>query len=191
MDRNVTTSVNRNIYSYQPSVNNNYTDSNNRINNNSYILSNQAISNLSQRSNENANLLEILNATDDSNLEEAGSNQEQDDCLLDYNFMRDQSLISQDNSSTISTYELFDSKPYSKKSIRPSSAPTKQNNEAEEFKYSTQFICLEKVIECSNSLIMKSDGKFDLDSEYGSEMFKVFLERLEFLIKVTFNIYTA
>lgn len=191
MERNVTTSVNRNIYSYQASVNNNYTESN-RMNNNSYALSNQALSDLGfarTNTNENANLLEILqNATDDSNIEET-SNQDNDDNIyrdIDYNCFRDQSLLSGDYSSNLSNDDFFETKYYSKQKGRPSSAPTKPNNDADEFKYSTQFFCLEKVIQCSNGLIMRSDGKFDVDSEEGSELFKFFLEKLEVLIRVSF-----
>jgi hypothetical protein len=137
--------------------------------------------------NENANLLEILqNATDDSNIDE-NSNQENEEGMyrdIDYNFFRDQSLLSGDISSNISNEDFFETKYYPKTKGRASSAPTKPNNEAEEFKNSSQFFCLEKVFQCSNGLIMRSDGKFDVDSEDGAELFKFFLEKLEVLIKV-------
>lgn len=190
MERTNTTSVNRNIYSYQASVNNQYTDSNIRGNNNSFVLSNQALTDLARNtSNDNVNLIEILqNATDDSNDEEGGSLQDNDDIVcgyrdIDYNF-RDNSVVSNDNSSNLSNADdLFDTKFFIKQPERASSAPIKLNNEAEEFKYSIQFVCLEKAVQCSNNLIMKNDGKFDVESEEGSELCKVFLERLEMLIK--------
>lgn len=189
MERTNTNSANINIYSYQASVNNQQTETNNRINSNSYILSNQALSEFARTQlNDHVNLEEILqNATDDSNDEEGISNQDNDDMLyrdIDYNFIRDQSLLSNDNTSNISSGDdLFDTKFYIKQPGRASSAPTKPNNEAEEFKYSSQFISLEKVVQCSSGLIMKSDGKFDVESEEGAELFKVFLDRLEVLIK--------
>ena len=215
MERITSSSIYRNIYSYQTSINNNENTESNRFNtniinnintnnnvNNSYMVSNQALSEYNLRrlsSNDNNNLIEILqNATDDSNNEE-GSNDNYNDNNnnnnnnnnevstnrdMDYNLFKDQSVLSGDNSFNLTNEDLLDTNYYFKNHGRALTAPTKLNNEAEEFKYSTKFICLEKAVRSSNNLIIRSDGKFDVDSEDAVDVFKYFLNRLEDLIKV-------
>jgi hypothetical protein len=74
---------------------------------------------------------------------------------------------------------------------RASTAPARPINEAEESKWSVQFVNLEKAVWYSNRLIqLTPDGKFDMDSEEGSKFCKKFLEHLEKLIKVkNFNFF--
>ena len=69
------------------------------------------------------------------------------------------------------------------KNFRPSTAPVRPTNEAEEFKYSGQFLHIEKLIQCCHGLIIKPDTKFDVDSEEGADMCKLFLDRLEILVQ--------
>ena len=213
-------SVYRQLYSYQASVNNNENTETNRYNsnvfsnnnvntnsntnnniinsnnnmNNSYMISNHVFPEYDIRrrtSNENNNLIEILqNATDDSNNEETSNNDlnEDNSRFMDYQMFRDQSMLSNDYSSNFINDEVLETNSYIKQNGRALSAPTKPNNEAEEFKYSSQFINLDRVVQCSTGLKIGSDGKFDVDSEDASAAFKFFFSKLESLIKVRFFI---
>jgi len=106
-----------------------------------------------------------------------------------YDIFAEMSLLSNNNqcsSSNVSNDEFIEDPEYMVlKNGRASTAPARPINEAEEFKWSIQFINLEKAVWYSNRLIqLKPDAKFDVDSEEGSEFCKKFLEHLEKLIKV-------
>ena len=62
------------------------------------------------------------------------------------------------------------------------SAPLKLINEFEEFKYSSQYINLEKAFLYANKLILiRNEGKFDIESEEGNEICRKFLHQIEAL----------
>jgi hypothetical protein len=90
------------------------------------------------------------------------------------------------NSNLTNEEQFFDDPEYLLlKNARASTAPARPINEVEEFKWSTQFVNLEKAVLYSNRLIqLKQDSKFDVDSEEGCQYCKRFLEHLEKLIKV-------
>lgn len=68
---------------------------------------------------------------------------------------------------------------------RAATAPARPMNEIEEFKWTSQFMNLEKaVMYCNRLIVLQPEAKFDVDSEEGSEICKKFLEQLEKLIKV-------
>lgn len=191
MERNITTQVNRHMYSYQQSVNN-ATDFTNLSNGLANILNSQQ-HNVGTMNSENANLLEILqSATDDSKNEESSGNNENryGENGIDSDFGYDiTSSLYQDYSSgnEFSNEDYIDTRY--KLTGRAATAPTKPKNEAEEFKYSSQFAFLEKLAQYSRTLTLRSDGKFEIESEEGAEVFKLFLERLELLIKVIIVFY--
>ena len=63
------------------------------------------------------------------------------------------------------------------------SAPLKMLNEFEEFKYSTQYVNLEKAYLYANKLIiLRLDGKFDIESEEGNEICRKLLKQIELLV---------
>lgn len=191
MERNVNSNLNRQLYSYQTSVNNqtDFTLFSSGLNNINNFMNRD---NYRLTENENSNLLEILqNATDDSKLSNSSHHDKlyYNDYDSEFNVEQSSSIYNDCYSSgnEFSNDNLFDSR-YKMIKFRAFTAPTKPKNEAEEFKYSSQFVLLEKLAQCSNSLIMK-EGKFDVESDEGIEMFKIFLERLELLIKVNTQFY--
>lgn len=105
-----------------------------------------------------------------------------------YDIFHEMSLLSKEGTENVSSgsndlFEDPDCLPL--KNGRASTAPARPINEAEEFKWSLQFVYLEKTVWYSNRLIQsKPEAKFDVDSEEGSEYCKKFLEHLEKLIKV-------
>jgi hypothetical protein len=107
-----------------------------------------------------------------------------------FDFFEDSSLISnnlQQSSSNQSNDDPFLDEPNYRllKTGRAATAPAKPFSEVEDFKWSTQFLNLEKVVMYSNRLIIiKGETKIDVDSEEGSEICKKFLDQLEKLIKV-------
>jgi hypothetical protein len=108
-----------------------------------------------------------------------------------FDFFEDSSLISNNQgqqSSSIGTSEdpfLEEPNYMLLKTGRAATAPAKPYSEGEEFKWSSQFLNLEKVVLYSNRLIViKGETKIDVDSEEGSEICKKFLDQLEKLIKV-------
>ena len=106
-----------------------------------------------------------------------------------YDIFAEMSLLTKYNNqsnSSITNEEFLEDPEYMLlKHGRASTAPARPINEAEEFKWSVQFVNLEKAVWYSNRLIqLTPDGKFDMDSEEGSEFCKKFLEHLEKLIKV-------
>jgi len=195
MERTNSTTVNRQLYSYQSSVIN-QTDFTNLSRRLTGINGASTIDNLIQsnyrtsagNTNNEPNFAEILqSATDDSKLDELTSNinESKHGGNLDSEFNADQSsYIYNDYSSggEFSNEDIFSTN--FKVNGRASTAPAKLKNEAEEFRYSSQFTFLERLAICSNDIILNSDGKFDVDSEDGAELFKIFLDRLESLMKV-------
>jgi len=107
-----------------------------------------------------------------------------------FDFFEDSSLISNNQQQSISNQsndDPFIEEPNYRllKTGRAATAPAKPFSEIEEFKWSTQFLNLEKVVMYSNRLIIiKGETKIDVDSEEGSEICKKFLDQLEKLIKV-------
>ena len=66
---------------------------------------------------------------------------------------------------------------------RVSSAPLRLLNDFEEFKHSSQYINLEKAFLYANKLILiRSEGKFDIESEEGNEICRKFLRQVEALM---------
>ncbi|MCQ2815763.1 MAG: hypothetical protein MJ252_00705 [archaeon] len=66
---------------------------------------------------------------------------------------------------------------------RVNSAPQKVINELEEFKFSMQYVNLEKAFLQANKLILiRSEGKFDIESKEGNEICKKFLKQIEQLM---------
>lgn len=196
MERNIASTMNRQVYSYQSPINHqtDFTSLTGGGSNHNFTQSQGINLNSDNRnsSSENGNLIEILNsAIDDSKTEENISNSEKvDNNEIDSEFNVDQtSSMYQDYSSgnELTSEDLFDSKEKPIK-CRANTAPTKPKNEAEEFKYSSNYLILEKLSQSSSTLIMKTDGKFDVESEEGSEIIKVFFERLELFIKVILKI---
>jgi hypothetical protein len=107
-----------------------------------------------------------------------------------YDIFHEMSLLSKEVSENVTSgsNDIFDDPDYMPlRNGRASTAPARPINEAEEFKWSLQFVNLEKAVWYSNRLIqLKPDSKFDVDSEEGSEYCKKFLEHIEKLIKVKF-----
>lgn len=197
MERTISTNVNRQLYSYQSSVNNqtDFTNLSGGLSGlgNGSTIANNLIQHSNYRTsvgntnNENANFVEILqNATDDSKLDEFSSNinESKQGGNLDSEFNPDQSSYMYNDYSSggeFSNEDIFSTSD--KLNGRASTAPVKLKNEADEFRYSTNYTFLERLAICSNDIILNSDGKFDVDSEEGSELFKIFLDRLESLMK--------
>lgn len=66
------------------------------------------------------------------------------------------------------------------------SAPLRLLNEFEEFKYSSQYINLEKAYLYANKLILiKSEGRFDIESDDGNNICRKLLKQVEALIHVS------
>jgi hypothetical protein len=108
-----------------------------------------------------------------------------------FDFFEESSMISnnhgQQSSSIVSSEDPFLEEPNYMllKTGRAATAPAKPFSEGDEFKWSSQFLNLEKVVLYSNRLIaIKGETKIDVDSEEGSEICKKFLDQLEKLIKV-------
>lgn len=113
-----------------------------------------------------------------------------------FDFFDESSMISnnhgQQSSSIVSSEDPFLEEPNYMllKTGRAATAPAKPFSEGDEFKWSSQFLNLEKVVLYSNRLIIiKGETKIDVDSEEGSEICKKFLDQLERLIKVRRHLY--
>lgn len=150
-----------------------------------------------------ANLMEMLHNIrhqDTENISEENSNDNNDNVIND-----------SDSVNTINSDELYISLLSNKKDNpscddpffedpdyvlinhgRASTAPAKPVNELEEFKYSPQYFHLEKAVFYSNKILVltKTESKFDVDSEEGSDICKKFLEQIEKLIK-SFKVPTS
>lgn len=134
------------------------------------------------------NLADVLeNITRETQLNENDSNKQEQELFSSSNFPEDS--FSNELTSNLSYDDFFDTNILLKRhKKRAATAPTKILNEAEGFLYSVHFLNLEKLVKCSQNLIMRN-SKFDIDSEEGSEVCKQFLDKLELLIKVNiFNL---
>lgn len=161
----INTFNNRNIYSNTI----NHTDFTNITMNN----------NIRTYSTDSNNLIEILqSATEDS----LSNSIDKDQHNLDSDFDINQSSFSNDYSSLNDLQHGYISMYKNSKNKRAGTAPTKPKNELEEFKYSNKYEFLEKLYSLTSGLIIKTNGKFDVDSEEGNDVFKLFLERLEIFI---------
>jgi hypothetical protein len=140
-----------------------------------------------------ANLIEMLRNIhqEDQNIVEENSI---DNSLNSYELFNEMSYLPKEelgqSNSYISKDELFEDPNYLILNTgRAATAPTKPLNETEEFKWSSQYINLERCVIYSNKLIvLQPESKFDVDSEEGNESCKKLLEQLEKLIKVKFYI---
>jgi hypothetical protein len=170
------------------------------------------INNFIQDSNlyNQANLIEMLrnirqdneNITEEENSSEHNAHQENIEnnsntntinSINSYDLFNEMSVVSNNNnqhtSSNITNDDGFFEEPdyMLLNHGRAATAPARPLNEAEEFKWSTQYSNLEKaVFYCNRLIILKPESKFDVDTEEGSEICKKFLEQLEKLIKVNF-----
>lgn len=150
--------------------NDNDNDSNNDNSNN---YNNNHEDNNSNRNNSN-----ISNTSNSRDTSTINSNDLCFDASLELaqNLKKDSSQFSKDDQPIKS---FFDHK-------RIPSAPLRLLNEFEEFKYSAQYTNLEQALQYGNKLILiKSEGRFDIESEEGNEICREFLHQIEALIQVS------
>lgn len=138
-------------------------------------------------SNTNRNNSNISNTDDDNNNQETSTVNSNDICL-ETSFGFPMNVIKKDTSR-----KSIEDQSYKKiiEHKRISSAPLRLLNEFEKFKYSSQYIHLEKAYLYANKLILiRSEGRFDIESDEGNEICCKFLKQIEALIQVriTLNI---
>lgn len=68
--------------------------------------------------------------------------------------------------------------------LRASTAPPRPLTDIEEFKRSSDFLLLEHTVVCASQLFLRSDQKYDLDSEQGQRACKKLLNQIEKLCEV-------
>jgi hypothetical protein len=121
----------------------------------------------------------IINQSQESSVNTINSNELFGDMSLLTNNQNEQSILENED-------QFFEAPDYLLLNHgRAATAPAKPANEFEEFKYSPPYLALEKAVLYSEKLVMlKTDAKFDVDSEEGSEICKKFLDQLEKIIKV-------
>ena len=68
--------------------------------------------------------------------------------------------------------------------LRASTAPARPLTDIEEFRRSSDFLLLEHTIICASQLYLRSDQKYDLDSDHGQRSCKKFLNQVEKLCEV-------
>ena len=68
--------------------------------------------------------------------------------------------------------------------LRASTAPPRPLTDIEEFRRSSDFLLLEHTVVCASQLFLRSDQKYDLDSEQGQRACKKLLNQLEKLCEV-------
>jgi hypothetical protein len=68
--------------------------------------------------------------------------------------------------------------------LRASTAPPRPLTDIEEFRRSSDFLLLEHTVICASQLFLRSDQKYDLDSEHGQRACKKLLNQLEKLCEV-------
>jgi hypothetical protein len=69
-------------------------------------------------------------------------------------------------------------------SLRASTAPPRPLTDIEEFRRSSDFLLLEHTVICASQLFLRSDQKYDLDSDQGQRSCKKLLNQLEKLCEV-------
>jgi hypothetical protein len=91
----------------------------------------------------------------------------------------------EDNSyeSSLSKEELLNS-PSKYLTLRASTAPPRPLTDLEEFLRSSDFLLLEHTVICSSQLFLRSDQKYDLDSDQGQRSCKKLLNQLEKMSEV-------
>lgn len=85
--------------------------------------------------------------------------------------------------SSLSKEELLNS-PSKYLTLRASTAPPRPLTDLEEFKRSSDFLLLEHTVICSSQLFLRSDQKYDLDSDQGQRSCKKLLNQIEKLAEV-------
>lgn len=68
--------------------------------------------------------------------------------------------------------------------FRSSTAPPRPLTDIEEFRRSSDFLLLEHTVICSSQLFLRSDQRYDLDSEHGQRSCKKLLNQIEKLCEV-------
>ena len=68
--------------------------------------------------------------------------------------------------------------------LRASTAPARPLTDIEEFRRSSDFLLLEHTVICASQLFLRSDQKYDLDSDHGQRSCKKFLNQVEKLCEV-------
>ena len=63
--------------------------------------------------------------------------------------------------------------------LRASTAPARPLTDIEEFRRSSDFLLLEHTVICASQLFLRSDQKYDLDSDHGQRSCKKFLNQVE------------
>ena len=85
--------------------------------------------------------------------------------------------------SSLSKEELLNS-PSKYLTLRASTAPPRPLTDLEEFRRSSDFLLLEHTVICSSQLFLRSDQKYDLDSDQGQRSCKKLLNQLEKMSEV-------
>ena len=73
---------------------------------------------------------------------------------------------------------------YKHMALRASTAPARPLTDIEEFRRSSDFLLLEHTVICASQLFLRSDQKYDLDSDHGQRSCKKFLNQVEKLCEV-------
>jgi hypothetical protein len=68
--------------------------------------------------------------------------------------------------------------------LRASTAPARPLTDIEEFRRSSDFLLLEHTVICASQLFLRTDQKYDLDSDHGQRSCKKFLNQVEKLCEV-------
>lgn len=137
---------------------------------------------MSNDSNTNRNNSNISNTDDNNNNQETSTINSNDICL-ETSFGFPMNIIKKESSK-----KSIDDQSYKRliEHKRILSAPLRLLNEFEKFKYSSQYIHLEKAYLYANKLILiRSEGRFDIESDEGNEICRKFLKQIEALIQVS------
>ena len=90
----------------------------------------------------------------------------------------------EDNYQSTSEKEEFTDYSSKHLTLRASTAPPRPLTDMEDFRRSSDFLLLEHTVICASQLFLRTDQKYDLDSELGQRSCKKFLNQLEKLCEV-------
>ena len=90
----------------------------------------------------------------------------------------------EDNYQSTSEKEEFPEYSSKHLTLRASTAPPRPLTDMEDFRRSSDFLLLEHTVICASQLFLRTDQKYDLDSELGQRSCKKFLNQLEKLCEV-------
>ena len=193
----IQSNINRNINSSQQNNNiNNNQEENNSIASHSFLASRVSSNDICLDSSfsENITLLNGLNSNRNTNMNNRQRRiRENDDNNLHeinniingFNNPNQNSQIPKKRKKLIKSQNNTNN---NSKHQRTKSAPIHLLNEFQEFKYSTQYINLIKAFNFANGLILiRGEGRFDIESEEGTEICHKFLNQIELLMS-SFNI---